>query len=149
MTGALGRGIHIPPMRLVEWPDQLVESPHFLKYVLEHVSAEDAALGWQDSDGCTVTMRIVSIRDPSPEYVKVQRLWLEKWSPAECCSQLQDKNGRTVAMHLAICGKPAVHRLWLEKWSPSECCSTCRTRMVALWPCTSLDMGSPMCRGCG
>ena len=47
MTGALGRGIHIPPMRLVEWPLQLVESPHFLKYVLEHVSAEDAALGWQ------------------------------------------------------------------------------------------------------
>ena len=112
MTGALGRGIHIPPMRLVEWPLQLVESPHFLKYVLEHVSAEDAALGWQDSDGCTVTMRIVDMRNRSSLYIEV-------------------------------------HRLWLEKWSPSECCSTCRTRMVALWPCTSLDMGSPMCRGCG
>ena len=52
----------------------------------------------------------------------VHRLWLEKWSPADCYPQLQNKGGRTVAMELAENGSADVHRLWLKKWSPADCC---------------------------
>ena len=122
LTSAVARGVHIPPVRLVEWPLALVQSPCFLKYVLEHVAAEDAALDWQDSDGRTVTMRIVSMEAASGEYEEVQRLWLEKWSASDCCSRLQDSTGDTVAMYLAMYGSDEVQRFWLEKWSPDDCC---------------------------
>ena len=48
---------------------------------------------------------------------EVQRLWLEKWSPSDCCPELQSKDGWTVAVILACNGSAEVQRLWLEKWS--------------------------------
>ena len=46
---------------------------------------------------------------------EVQKLWLEKWSASDCCPNLQDKKGRTVAMILALHGSEEVQRLWREK----------------------------------
>ena len=123
VTHALGRGVHIPPMRLVEWPSLLVQSPCFLAYVAEHVPAKDAALGWQDREGKTVTMRIAAMPAPSPKYCAAQKLWLETWSAAACRPEVQDHCGRTVAMYLARCGIAEVQKVWLQKWSPADCCS--------------------------
>jgi len=47
----------------------------------------------------------------------------KKWSASDCCPELQNKDGVTVAMVLAAgsCSED-VQRLWLEKWSASDCC---------------------------
>ncbi len=50
----------------------------------------------------------------------VQRVWLEKWSASDCCPQLQDRFGYTVALHLAEFGSADVQRLWLEKWPAAD-----------------------------
>ena len=49
VTGALERGVCIPPVRMREWPIELVASRCFLKYVMDHAPAEDAA-----NDTCCV-----------------------------------------------------------------------------------------------
>ena len=51
-----------------------------------------------------------------------QRVWLEKWTPVDCCPELQDNDGWTVAAYLARHASADVQRVWLEKWSPAECC---------------------------
>ena len=124
VTGALERGVCIPPVRMREWPIELVASRCFLKYVMDHVPAEDAALGWQDNDGSTVTMDMVarSTVEPTAETLEVLRLWLQRWSASDVCAELQTTSGKTLAMALAACGSLEVQKLWLEKWSASDCC---------------------------
>ena len=124
VTGALERGVCIPPVRMREWPIELVASRCFLKYVMDHVPAEGAALGWQDNDGSTVTMHMVALStvEPTTETLEVLRLWLQRWSARDVCAELQTTDGRTLAMVLAACGSLEVQKLWLANWSASDCC---------------------------